>query len=173
MFCFLTACHYRGHKHQRRGRSQGHKTSQKPHSTRHTNSGSPDCKRSPTGSRLAACLSDTVLSSTWQGGSPPKSTFPILLGSVLRVPLTGQPVSSPWQPQGSARKSAQGGCGFKEQSWPMFAVLCPPMQCSGGPPGECQPLPHLFPSLRRPLRSCCAQWPGSLLGLSPRLRGSA
>lgn len=58
---FLTACHYRGQKHQRRGRSQGHKTSQKPHNTSYTNTGSPDCKWSPAGSRLAASLSDTVL----------------------------------------------------------------------------------------------------------------
>lgn len=75
---FLTACHYRGQKHQRRRKSQGHKTSQKPHSTSYTNSGSPDCKWSPAGSRLAACLSDTVLFSTWQGGSLAK---PISLSS--------------------------------------------------------------------------------------------
>lgn len=83
LFLFLTACHYRGQKHQRRGRSQGHKTSQKPHSTSYTNSGSPDCKWSPAGSRLAACLSDTVLFSTWQEGSLTKPMFPILLDSLL------------------------------------------------------------------------------------------
>lgn len=60
-FCFLTACHYRGQKHQSRGKSQGHETSQKPHNTSYTNTGSPGCKWSPAGSRLAACLPDTVL----------------------------------------------------------------------------------------------------------------